>query len=296
MTDIQDLRCFVAVYQSASFTAAAARLKVSKVAVAKRIAALEAKQGARLFRRSTRRLSPTPEADELYGRALALLQHVHDFEVQLEGRSPMRGSVRVTCSHVVATTFVGELLVQFQRQHPGLEVELVATDSVLDLVEHGVDLAIRVGSVRQGSLVGRKLGDNALVLCAAPSYLAAAPPLKRLADVKHHPVFCMTYHLGARFAKSGRQVKDVIGPQRFTTNEGALVAKLGAAGHGLVVRSRWSIKDELEAGALVPVLPLHPLEPLGSIWLVSTAGRLQSARIRAVFEMLVERSKPYLSG
>ncbi len=294
MTDLNDLRCFVAVYQTASFTAAAARLKVSKVAVGKRITALEAKQGQRLFRRSTRRLSATPEADQLYGHALQLLQRVDEFEVQLANRSPMRGLVRVTCPHAVALTFAGELLARFQQKHPGLEVQLMSTDSVLDLLEHGVDLAIRVGDVRTHSMVGRKLGVNELILCGAPSYLAGAKPIRALSDLKLHPVFCMTYHLSARFAKGGPQVKDVIGEQKFATNEGVLVARLGVQGHGLAVRSRWSIRRELESGALVPVLPKHPLEPMGDIWLLSSAGRMQSARIRAVFEMLIEESKAYL--
>ena len=294
MTNLNDLQCFVAVYQTGSFTAAAARLKVSKVAISKRIATLEAKQGQRLFRRSTRRLSATPEADQLYGHALQLLQRVSEFEVQIANRSPMRGLVRVTCPHAVALTFAGELLARFQQKHPGLEMQLISTDSVLDLLEHGVDLAIRIGDVRTHSMVGRKLGVNELVLCAAPSYLAKAPPLRVLSDIKAHPVFCMTYHLGARFAKGGPQVKDVMGAQYFSTNEGVLVARLGTQGLGLVVRSRWSIRGELESGALVPVLPKHPLQPVGDIWLLSSAGRLQSARIRAVFEMLVEQSKAYL--
>lgn len=294
MVDLEDLRCFVAVYQAASFTAAAGRLEVSKVAVAKRIALLEAKQGVRLFRRSTRKISATPEADQLYGHALELLQHVEEFEIRQEGGSPMRGLVRVTCPHVVALTFAGELLVRFQQKHPGLEIQLISTDSVLDLLEHHVDLAIRVGDVRVPSMVGKKLGKNSLILCAAPSYLKAAKPIRSLADVKAHPVFCMTYHLNARFSRNGPLVKDVLGKQCFATNEGALVAKLGVLGHGLVVRSRWSIRGELEAGTLVPVLPKHPLEPLGDLWLLSTAGRLQSARIRAVFEMLVAESKAYL--
>ena len=294
MLDLTDLRHFVAVYQAGSFTAAAARLGVSKVAVAKRIGALEQDQGVRLFQRSTRRMVATQEADQMYGHALELLQQVEDLEVRMANRSPMQGLVRVTCPLAVAHAFAGDLLAGFQERHPGLELQLIATDSVLDLVEHNVDLAIRVGDMRTSSLLGRKLGPNALLACAAPSYLARSGPLRTLADLKRHRVLCMTYHLNARFRSKGRRVRDVIGEQRLATNEGLLVTRLGVRGHGVVIRSRWSVRDELASGALVPVLPAHPIEPLGDLWLLASAGRLRSPRIRAVFEMLLEASRSYL--
>lgn len=295
MIDLIDLRHFVAVYQTSSFTAAAKRLGVSKVAVAKRIRALEQRQSTLLFRRSTRRVAATPEADLLYGHTIELLQRVEDFEQQAMNRSPMQGLVRVTCPLAVAHAFAGELLARFQERHPSLEMQLIATDSVLDLVEHNIDLAIRVGNVRHHSLVGRKLGPNALLACAAPGYLGHAKPLRTPADLKRHRVLCMTYHLDARFQPKGRLLREVLGDQHFATNEGLLVTQLGVRGHGVIIRSRWSVQGELTSGALVPVLPEYPIEPLGDLWLLASAGRLQSPRIRAVFEMLVEESRAYLS-
>ncbi|HWZ89495.1 MAG TPA: LysR family transcriptional regulator [Polyangiaceae bacterium] len=294
MLDLTNLRHFVAVYQAGSFTAAALRLGVSKVAVAKRIGALEQHQGVRLFQRSTRRVVATQEADQMYGYVLELLQQAEDLEQRMANRSPMQGLVRVTCPLAVAHAFAGDLLARFRERHPGLEVHLIATDSVLDLVEHNVDLAIRVGDMVSSSLVGRKLGPNALLACAAPSYLARSKPLRRLADLKQHSVLCMTYHLNARFRGKGLSVRDVIGEQHLATNEGLLVTRLGARGYGVVIRSRWSVREELESGALVPVLPAHPIEPLGDLWLLASAGRLRSPRVRAVFEMLLAESKAYL--
>ncbi|WNG58816.1 LysR family transcriptional regulator [Archangium gephyra] len=293
-TDLNDLRNFVAVYQAGSFTAAAKRLKVSKVAVAKRLGLFEARLHYRLFRRSTRRLAPTPEAEQLYGHALQLLQHVREFEAQLSNASPMEGVVRVTCSYSMAMTFVGELLVTFQRKHPGLRMELISTDSVLDLIEHNIDLAFRIGNLTAQSMVGRKLGTNDIVLCASPAYLKSAAPLKALSDIKNHPVFCMNYHLGLEFAKTETPLADVMGQPRLATNEGELVTKLGLGGHGLIVRSKWAVKRYLEDGSLVEVLPKFPLTNAGDIWLVSSAGRMQSARIRAVFEMFIEESRRFL--
>jgi LysR family transcriptional regulator, transcriptional activator for dmlA len=294
MIDLADLRHFVTVYQCSSFTTAAKRLGVSKVAVAKRISAFEHRRGLRLFRRSTRRIAPTPEADQMYAHALELLQRADEFELQLGNRSPMEGVVRVTCPNAVALAFAGDLIVAFQERHPGLEVQLISTDSVLDLIEHNIDLAIRVGDLRSASLIGRKLGANELAVCAAPSYLKQAPPIRSLTDLKRHPVFCMNYHLGARFKSTGQRLEDVIGAPRLATNEGLLVTQLGLNGRGVVIRSRWSVRKDLEAGRLVSLLPKHPLEPLGNLWLLGSAGRLQSARIRAVFEMLVEGAREYL--
>lgn len=293
-TDLEDLRCFVAIYQAGSFTSGAKKLNISKVAVAKRLTHFEKKLKYRLFRRSTRALSPTPEADMLYGHALQLLQQVQEFENHVTNVSPMEGTVRVTCSYSMAISFVGELLANFQKQHPGLKIELISTDSVLDLIEHNIDLAFRVGNVTAQSMVGKKLGPNELLLCASPEYLKNSPPLKSPADIKNHTLFCMNYHLNAKFQKSGQMLKDVMGAPCLHTNEGELVKKLGVIGQGLIVRSRWSIRDEIKKGTLVEALPKHPLEKHSDIWLISSVGRMQSARIRAVFEMFIEQMKTYL--
>lgn len=293
LTDLNDLKYFVAVYQTSSFTAAAQRLHVTKVAVAKRLTGMEKQLGSSLFRRSTRGLSATPEADNLYIHALELLQHVKNFETKVSDASPMDGVIRITCPYSISLAFVGELLVEFQKKHPGVKFELISTDSILDLIEHNVDLALRMGNVTTASLVGRKLGENELILCATPAYLKSAPAIQNLSDLKKHPVFYMNYHGDAVFKNVKKTLRDVTNTPPLATNEGVLVKQLGMSGHGVIARSQWSIKEELDSGKLVPVLSKFPITPMGPIWLLSTAGRMQSARVKAVFDMLVEKSKLY---
>lgn len=293
--DLDLLRSFNYVYEARSITKAALKLSVTKASVAKRLMQLESELGYKLFRRSTRLITPTPEGDELYARSKSLLENVQEFEEALNFDSSMHGTVRVTCSVSMAQRFLARVLIDFQKQHPEIIMDLVVTDSVLDMVEHNIDLAIRINPVSTMGQVGVKLADHYLKVVASPKYLKNAPPLKKVTDLKDHPILYLTSYGNSRFSKSKSKLKEVVGPRSFMTNDPSLITKLIHEGIGVGVRSTWDVKEPLAKKEFVELFPKDPLEKIGEIWLLSSTGRIQSKRVRALFDHLALELKNWLN-
>lgn len=303
----RDLELVWRVRQAGSLVGAAEALGVVPSVVTRRLAALEAHLGQRLFERSTRRLQPTPEGEALCTHATALLAGFEALEDELrERQSGVTGDLRIASSLGFGRHWVGPALAALQVRHPQLRVELVLNEQLPDLAAQGFDGAVWLWSPppgRDGQWMARRLARNQRVLVGAPSYLARRGAPERPEDLAGHACLVVREHTAApapqpviwllRHESSGRTTRvPVQGP--LASNSGELVRDWCLAGHGIMLRSLWDVGPLLSSGALVRVLPEHAMTDADIHWLAPWRPRMPR-RVRLVVDHLAEcfRSEPW---
>jgi LysR family transcriptional activator of dmlA len=282
--DRPDLELVLAVRQHGSLVMAARALRVAPSAVTKRLAALEARLGLRLFQRTTRRVSPTAEGDTLCERAVLLLRAFDEVEAELrERQAEPAGPVRL------AATF-----------GPGVQVQLQLTEQLPDLAVEGFDGAIwlwNAPSERAAEWVSRRMASNQRVLVAAPSYLQQHGTPRTLQDLAGHSCLVVRENGGGpgqrfdhwRLQRTGdAQVQHVPVNGPLSSNSGEMVRDWCLAGHGIMLRSLWDIAPQLASGELVRVLPSHAMPDADIHWLAPYRSQTPR-RIRLLVDFLAER-------
>lgn len=293
LRDINQIRSFIAIYQARSLTVAAKKMGMSKAAMAKRLSILEAEMGYSLFRRSTRKIVPTPEAERIYLEAQRLIDHVQEFEAAFGKDDAMKGLIRVTCSITMAQDFVAAILAKFQQKYPEITIELLATDSALDMIENNIDLAIRMNPAEQSNQMGRRVGQHKMVLVASPDYLKKHKKIKTLDDLKNHSVQFINIHGELQFKSVKTKLKNFFPTRTFMTNDPGVLTKLSLAGMFISIRPWWNVKDHIENKKLEVVLKNEQLNVLGDVWVLSSVGKRQTHRVRILFDEMVEELSPY---
>ncbi|MBK3659827.1 LysR family transcriptional regulator [Bradyrhizobium diazoefficiens] len=293
---LTSLEVFAKVAANGSLSGAARAMGLSQTMVTKHVASLEARLGIKLFHRTTRRLSIT-EAGRLYlessERILADMETA-DAAVARERIEP-RGSLRVNVPVVFGTRQIAPLIAEFSERHPEVTVELGLNDRLVDLAEEGWDLAIRIGKLRDSSMVARKLAPNRLVVCASPSYLAKHGAPRRVADLATHN--CLGYTLSQQasaaewlFGADGEIRVQVSGNLRANNGDALRAATL--AGQGLARQPTFIVADDLRAGTLV-ALPLDQPEIQSSaVHAVYLPDRRPPAKVRAFIDFLAAQFSP----
>lgn len=289
MDRIEELAIFVAIVDAGSLAAAARRLRRSRPAVTRALAALEERVGTRLIARTTRRMTPSDAGRELAASARRL---VADYEaaIGIATAEPVSGLLRITAPLAFGRRHVTPLVSEFLDRYPQVQVELVLADRNLDLIEEDLQLAIRIGPLPNSRFLMRKVGEVRRVLVAAPSYLARCPPLRRPADIAAHETIASVaagQTLRWRFG-GARQGSAVVLTPRLIVNEieSALIA--ARAGRGLTRALSYQVADDLAAGTLIRVLPGFEPPPL-PVQLVLPGGRHPPPRVRAFIDHAVER-------
>jgi len=275
------MRAFCRIVEVGSFVGAADALGVPKTTISGQIQGLEAHLGMKLLHRTTRRVSATPDGAAYYEGARALLDDLDELESAQHG---VRGRVRVEMPSPVGTSLIIPALPDFAARYPDVQLDIGCGERVVDLVQEGIDCALRGGVVADQDLVARKVGQMRFCLCAAPRYLASAPPLATTADLPAHR------YLAFVFAATGRQHIQVVqrGEQRYTIdqapamrfNSAAAYIAAGVAGLGILNIPRAEAAVHLRSGALVEVLPEWQLAAM-PISLVYPYARRLSARVKA---------------
>lgn len=286
------LRVFAQVVESGSFSRAADRLDVSTTAVSRQVAELEAHLQTRLLNRTTRRLSLTESGQAFYGRAVQLLHDLQEAEQEASKTAiTPRGTIRLTTSLNFGTRQVAPAIAAFLARHPGVKFDVQLSDRIVDLVEEGFDLAIRIGGGGSDNLVARKLGETRLVACAAPEYLARRGTPATPQDLAGHD--CFTYEYASprsQWRFRGRDGRDetvrVSGPVH--SNSGDLNAALAARGAGVAFEPDFIVADDLRDGRLVALLPEYASTP-SPIYAVYPTRKHLSAKVRLFVDYLAER-------
>lgn len=293
MDRIGDIALFLRVLDLGSISAAARSLDLSTAVASQRLKRLESSLGVRLLHRTTRRLHATPEGALLAEQGRVLVEDLESLGSGLrDAGAGVAGTLRVTMSASFGRQYISPLLPRFLARHPRVRISVHLTDQVVDLVSEGFDLAIRIGTLDDSSLVSRKLAPNRRVLCASPAYLAEHGTPTTPQDLVRHECLLL-------FGSGGRQdvwrLRDPAGGAdnvvrvqgRCESNYGELLRDAAVAGLGIALHSTWHVADDLRAGRLQIVLPAHRPHDTG-IHAVMPQRRLVPPRVRAFVEFLSE--------
>jgi DNA-binding transcriptional LysR family regulator len=286
------LRAFAQVVESGGFSRAADRLGVSTTAVSRQVAELENHLQTRLLNRTTRRLSLTESGQAFYGRAVQLLHDLEEAEQEASKAAiTPRGTIRITTSVNFGTRQVAPAIAGFLARHADVKFDVQLSDRIVDLVEEGFDLAIRVGGAGAENLVARRLGETRLVPCAAPDYLARHGAPGTPADLARHN--CFTYEYASprnqwRFNGPDGREHAVRVAGTMHSNSGDLNAALAARGAGIAFEPDFIVGDDLRAGRVVALLPDYAAPP-SPIYAVYPTRKHLSAKVRLFVDYLAER-------
>lgn len=287
-----DMRVFVKVVASGSFSAAAATLGLTPSAVSKLVARLEDRLGVRLLHRTTRRLALTPEGETYHLRARDILAAIDDAEAEVSraGAVP-QGRLRVNSGTAFALHELAPVLPEFLARYPQVEVDLSITDRVVDLLAENADVALRTGAVTDPSLVVRKIADVARGIFASPAYLARRGRPATPDDLAGHDCIVLSsvpainrwpFRHGA-----GTRVVEV--QSRVLVDGAEAALRLAIAGAGIVRLGDLLVGRALSEGLLVPLLAdCHVVEPV-AMSAVYPQGRHRMPKVRVFLDFLVER-------
>ncbi len=257
MDKLVAMETFVRVVRAGSLSAAARQWGRSKARISQTLAALEAELQMTLLQRTTRSLKLTEAGRIYFERCADLLAQLDALETDLAGaRSALTGNLRVTAPPGFALRFLPVLTTSFHEQHPGVSIELDLTHDFVDLIERGVDVAIRVTAPRDSSLIARRLAPAPVVAVAAPSYLSRNGVPRSPEDLRRHSCLVDTnFRQQQRWTfktLGGTRSVSVAGP--FRVNHPEAVHDLAVAGHGVALLPRFVAADALQQGKLVEVL------------------------------------------
>ncbi|MES2941441.1 MAG: LysR family transcriptional regulator [Pseudomonadota bacterium] len=298
--DRSDLELVLAVRDHGSLAAAALSLNVQDPAVTKRLAALEAQLGQRLFQRTTRRVSPTAEGETLCERAKVILQGFTELEAELqESKAEPTGLVRLVATFGFGRLWLGPALARFQQLHPRIEIQLQLTEQLPDLAQEGFDGAIWLWSVqgRDTQWVSRRLARNQRVLVAAPGYIQQHGQPSNLEELQYHRCLLVRENLnsaGQRVDLWTLNSADDKTPMRvrvsgpLSSNSGELVRDWCVQGRGIMLRSLWDIAPLLASGQLLQVLPDWCMPDADIHWLAPYRADAPR-RIRLLIDFLLDQ-------
>jgi DNA-binding transcriptional LysR family regulator len=291
MDQLGAMRAFVRVVESGSFSAAAREANTSQATISKRVAALEAKLGARLMLRSSRDHSLTPAGSEYYEKCVAILAELDEAEssIQSETTSP-RGLLRITAAFPLGRLLIGPLLPDFLARFPNIEFDLALTDRHVDLVGEGFDLAIRAQQAPDSSLVAKPLFGNPMHVVASPKYLRARPDIREPADLTEHN--CIIYSQlrtqSVWHFTVGDKGQSVHVGGNLRCDSGDVILEAAVAGIGVAILPYWMIHSHLVTGSLQVVLLDYEPEPL-PVRAIYPQRRYLPLRVRCFIDFLTEK-------
>jgi LysR family transcriptional regulator for bpeEF and oprC len=290
MTGLEQLVAFAATARHGSFAAAAREQGVVPSTLAKAVARLERELGARLFHRTTRQVRLSPDGERLYQRCQRVLAEVEALRAEASGASAAAtGELLISAPVFYGKRFVLPILATLAQRHPVLRLDVRLTDQNQDLVREGIDLAVRIGHLRDSSLVARRVDRQFLVLCASPGYLAAHGVPRRVDDLdRHHAIAFRLPSTGRdrpwQFRQRGAVVE--LPPKaRVRINETEGVVEAIKLGLGICQLPDNVVQGEMARGEIVEVLASHR-PPSMPISLVYASGRLLPARVRVAIDAL----------
>jgi len=256
------------------------------------VADLESHLQTRLLNRTTRRVSLTESGQQFYERAVQLMTDLAEAEQEASSAAVVpRGTIRLTTSVNFGVRHVAPAIAEFLERYPDVRFDVSLSDRVVDLVEEGLDLAIRIGAPVADNLVARKLGETRMVPCASPGYLAKHAAPKTPEDLAHHNCFTYEYvsprHVWRFRDRSGAEhAVRVAG--RLHSNNGDLLAEVAARDGGIVFEPAFIVGPEVRAGRLVPLLQDFVPPPV-PIYALYPSRKHLSAKVRRFVEFLIER-------
>lgn len=291
MNSLQQIVAFTETAKYGTFAAAARAAGSTPSALAKAVARLEQDLGVRLFYRTTRQVSLTPDGERLYQRCRRLLAEIDELRTEALGvRAEPTGLLRIDMPIVLGRRFVLPLLADLLRRHPGLSLDVRLQDGYVDLVKEGVDAAIRVGNLVDSTLVSRRFATHAMVLVASPAYLRERGTPRRLDQLATHDALVFRLPSSGkdrtwRLRSSARAEVDLLPDSRVRVNDGEGLVQAALLDLGLAQVPDYFVRDELARGELVEVLP-QARPARSDISIVYPGAKLVPHRVRVLIEAL----------
>jgi DNA-binding transcriptional LysR family regulator len=287
-----EMEVFVRVVDLGGFTAAARTFRLTPSGVSKLVSRLEARLGARLVNRSTRKLQLTPEGQVFYDRAARIIADIEETEREAAAGASPRGYLTVNSNIPFGMRHVVPLVPAFLARHPEVTLDIVLSDTVIDLMQERADVAIRVGPLRASRLIARKLGTSRMVVVASPDYLARRGVPRTPDDLARHQGIGWTFprSIGGWPFRKSASTEAISPPLVARASDGEAARLLALGGAGLARLALFHIGPDIEAGRLVPVLEdRNPgdREDIHAVYL-GQGGPLP-ARVRAFIDFLAER-------
>jgi DNA-binding transcriptional LysR family regulator len=292
---MQPMRIFVAVVQNGSLSSAGRQLGLSPASVSRHIGALEESLGCRLVNRTSRKLTLTEAGELYYAKVAEILQHIAEANDSVaELQTQPRGTLRVHSRVLVGHLHLVPVLPDFLARYPEVDVDLLMSNRVIDVVEQNIDVDVRIGKLADSSLVARKLAASERVICASPRYLKGRPPIVDPSDLGEHN--CLTYRLNVgrtvwRFLDAGGVLQEIPVEGNLTTDNGYALLTATLAGVGVALMPDWSVRNELAAGRLVRLLPEYRVSHIefdNGIYAVFQKSRHMSAKVRVFIDFLAQ--------
>lgn len=293
MNELASLRLFVRIVEEGSFSAAARSLGVTPSSVSRQVSQLEKELGARLFHRTTRKQSLTESGEIYFRHARRIAADLDEAQLAVNRLTETpSGSLHVTVEADFASVFVAPILPEFLDRYPAVQVRLSMTSKLVDLIDGGIDLAIRMGHLEDSSLIARNIATSRSLLSASPDYLRLHGTPEHPGDLTAHS--CLSFHV-----KPGRHhwsfqlsdgILDVPIAGRLKADSLTFLRSLAVASRGIIMIPEWMVRDELSSGQLVPVLEGFALEPPSTpIHVVFAHNRHLAPKVRAFVDFLVEK-------
>lgn len=293
MDRIDAMRAFVSVADLQGFAPAARKLGLSASAVTRLIASLENHLGARLLQRTTRSVTLTDVGARYLERARRILGDLEDAEdsVQAE-RSRPSGRLIVSAPQMFGRLHVGPVMSAYLKQYPDVSAELRLSDRTVNLVDEGIDIAVRIGHLADSSVIARAVGDMRRIVAASPRYLKVHGTPQKPSDLAQHEVIQFAGSSSSlsewRFTDNGREMRVPV-TSRFATNSTDAAVLHAEQGGGLINVLAYQVADQIKAGRLRIVLAKYELPPI-PIHLVYPTSRLLSAKVRAFIDLVVAQT------
>jgi DNA-binding transcriptional LysR family regulator len=285
MDQFKQISAFVAVATRGSLSAAARAEGVTPALIGRRLDALEARLGVKLLVRTTRRLSLTFEGSAFLEDCQRVLNDLANAEASVSlGGVKASGHLRVSAPAGFGRRHVAPLMMEFLDANPEVTVHLDLSDRIVDLVNEGIDCAVRVGELADSSLVSIRLGEMQRCVVASPSYLERHGDPQTLTELEHHACLCLSQQRGWTFRDNGQTVTIKVGGT-LECNDGAVLHEWALSGRGLAWRSMWEVGEDLRAGRLTQVLDAFAAPPIG-IYAVFPQRRHLPLRVRLFIDLL----------
>src|SRR6185369_12266001 len=293
MDKFQEMLAFTAVVEAGSFVRASDALAMSKAAVSRQIADLETRLGVRLLHRTTRKLSLTQEGEVFHARCRELLGGLEEAEAEVTARSGHAvGTLKVSAPVSFGLLHLASLWAGFMAANPDVALDLTLSDRIVDLVEEGFDVAVRIARLPSSSLVSRQLSSTRMVLCATPQYLKEHGTPREPAELTRHQVLAYTLlSTGESWEFDGPQghVSVKVAP-RMHTNSGDTCRSVALGHQGLILQPTFMIAEDLRSGQLVEVLPEYRSVEIG-IYAMYPTRKHVLPKVRLLIDYLAEAFK-----
>ena len=295
--DLNQLATFIQVFESGSFTQAAKLLRQPKSRISRSIAALEQQIGIPLIYRTTRQFSPTEAGRSLYEKCVLNIRTLEVVGRNLqEDVNEVSGSLKISTTTDVGTYLLGPMINHLSKIYPKLHIDLHLSDEVIDLVRHRIDLAIRIGTLKDSSLKKKLLGKISFVLVASPNYLARSGKLESVKDLIHHKTLIYPAMLAGDswllHSKYSKAIERVPIKAHCQVNSPKMLLDLAVADHGVALLPDFLCKENIKNEALVRILPAYATKslPVQFVW---PAQKEDCPKVRVFIELGIEYLTSY---